>query len=48
MEDDQALVSGIESILDLDGVTMAHFLQMTPIQMKKMVVSSQVRLVGHF
>ncbi|XP_013200524.2 uncharacterized protein LOC106143093 [Amyelois transitella] len=40
-EDDQAIVSGVSSILDLDNVTMTHFLQMTPMVMKKMVVTSQ-------
>lgn len=43
MEDDNAVVSGIVSILDLDGVKMGHFLQMTPMLMKKMVVSGQVK-----
>ncbi|GBP41111.1 Alpha-tocopherol transfer protein [Eumeta japonica] len=50
MEDDQFVVSGARSILDLDNVTMAHFTQMTPMLMKKMVVSGQdakpVRIKG--
>ncbi|XP_004929250.1 alpha-tocopherol transfer protein-like isoform X2 [Bombyx mori] len=42
MEDDNAIVAGILSILDLDTVKMGHFLQMTPMVMKKMVVASQL------
>ncbi|XP_068620796.1 uncharacterized protein [Battus philenor] len=41
MEDDNYVVAGGQFILDLDGVTMSHFLQMTPTTIKKMVVSSQ-------
>ncbi|GBP41113.1 Alpha-tocopherol transfer protein [Eumeta japonica] len=41
MEDDQFVVSGVRSILDLDNVTMAHFTHMTPMLMKKMVVTGQ-------
>ncbi|CAH0749103.1 unnamed protein product [Diatraea saccharalis] len=41
MEDDNAMIAGIRAILDLEGVTMGHFLQMTPIQMKKLVISLQ-------
>ncbi|KAH9645179.1 hypothetical protein HF086_005724 [Spodoptera exigua] len=41
MEDDNATVAGGQSILDLEGVTMAHFMQMTPVTMKKMVVLGQ-------
>lgn len=40
-EDDNATVAGGQSILDLEGVTMAHFMQMTPVTMKKMVVLGQ-------
>ncbi|XP_063838772.1 alpha-tocopherol transfer protein-like [Ostrinia nubilalis] len=40
-EDDHLVVTGLQTILDLEGVTMAHFFQMTPLQMKKMVVSGQ-------
>lgn len=43
-EFDNATVAGGQSILDLDGVTMAHFVQMTPVTMKKMVMLGQVRL----
>lgn len=42
MDDDNAIVAGIVNVMDLEGVTMAHFLQMTPSLMKKMVVSGQV------
>ncbi|KAI8432592.1 hypothetical protein MSG28_013579 [Choristoneura fumiferana] len=41
MEDDDAVVSGVMAIIDLEGVTMGHFLQMTPLQMKKMTVVGQ-------
>lgn len=43
MEDDDAVVSGVTAIIDLEGVTMGHFLQMTPLQMKKMTVVGQVK-----
>lgn len=43
-EDDTTVVAGTASLLDLDGVGVAHFLQMTPSTMKKMTVSGQVRL----
>ncbi|XP_028043362.1 alpha-tocopherol transfer protein-like [Bombyx mandarina] len=50
MEDDNAMVAGILSILDLDTVKISHLLQMTPMFLKKMVVASQdalpVRLKG--
>ncbi|KAL4715096.1 hypothetical protein ACJJTC_012143 [Scirpophaga incertulas] len=38
MELDNAVVAGTQTILDLEGVSMGHFLQMTPTVMKKMVV----------
>ncbi|XP_026757244.1 alpha-tocopherol transfer protein-like [Galleria mellonella] len=41
MENDNAIISGVQNILDLENVTMGHFLQMTPVQMKKMVVHMQ-------
>ncbi|CAH2104808.1 unnamed protein product [Euphydryas editha] len=41
MEDDTVVVSGFRTILDLEGVTLAHYLQMTPTIMKKMAVLSQ-------
>lgn len=42
MEDDNCIVAGIRAVLDLKGVTLGHFMQMTPIQMRKLVVSLQV------
>lgn len=44
MEDDNLAVAGSQTILDLDNVTMSHFLQMTPMVIKKMVVATQVKL----
>ncbi|CAH0603258.1 unnamed protein product [Chrysodeixis includens] len=41
VDNDNAIVAGSQSILDLEGVTMAHFLQMTSSTMKKMIVMSQ-------
>ncbi|XP_026324459.1 retinol-binding protein pinta-like [Hyposmocoma kahamanoa] len=41
LEDDNVIVTGTQSILDLDEVTIPHFMQMTPSVMKKMVVTSQ-------
>ncbi|CAH2066482.1 unnamed protein product, partial [Iphiclides podalirius] len=41
LEDDNMIVAGIQFILDLDAVTMLHFLQMTPMTLKKMVVTTQ-------
>ncbi|CAH2238104.1 jg18487 [Pararge aegeria aegeria] len=41
MEDDNAMVAGVKIIMDLEGVTMAHILHMTPSVMKKMSVQSQ-------
>ncbi|CAK1603321.1 unnamed protein product [Parnassius mnemosyne] len=50
MDDDNMVVAGLHTILDLEGVTMGHFLQMTPMLMKKMVVLTQdampVRMKG--
>nr|ATY51904.1 CTD6 [Heliconius melpomene] len=40
-EDDNVIVSGMRTILDLEGVTVAHYLQMTPAVMKRMAVLSQ-------
>ncbi|RVE51216.1 hypothetical protein evm_004181 [Chilo suppressalis] len=40
-EYDNAVVAGVRTILDLEDVTMGHFFQMTPLTMKKMVVSGQ-------
>lgn len=42
MEDDNTVVAGTQFVLDLDAVTMSHFLQMTPMTIKMMVVTSQV------
>lgn len=42
MEFDNAIVTGTRSILDLNGVTIGHFMHMTPSVMKKMVVTTQV------
>lgn len=42
MEDDNATVVGARNIFDFEGVGMAHFLQMTPVTMKKMVAMGQV------
>lgn len=42
MDDDNGTVAGNMSILDLQGVTLGHFLQMTPLTMKKMIVAAQV------
>ncbi|KPI93908.1 Alpha-tocopherol transfer protein-like [Papilio xuthus] len=42
MEDDNLAVAGSQTILDLDNVTMSHFLQMTPMVIKKMVVATQL------
>ncbi|XP_026756871.2 alpha-tocopherol transfer protein-like [Galleria mellonella] len=41
VDNDHASVAGFQSIMDLEGTTMAHFTQMTPFQMKKMMVFSQ-------
>ncbi|KAJ8729543.1 hypothetical protein PYW08_001124 [Mythimna loreyi] len=41
VDDDNATVAGGQSVLDLEGVTMAHFMQMTPVVMKKMVTLGQ-------
>lgn len=43
-EDDNVIVSGMRTILDLEGVTVSHYLQMTPAAMKRMAVLSQVIL----
>jgi hypothetical protein len=42
MQDDNSIVAGIRAVLDLEGVTLGHFVQMTVIQMKKLVISLQV------
>lgn len=48
MEDDTVVISGFRTILDLEGVTLAHYLQMTPAVMKKMAVLSQVHKIVYF
>lgn len=45
MENDNAVVAGIKSVMDLENTTVAHFFQMTPIQMKKMIMFSQVNII---
>lgn len=42
IDDDHATVAGTRFIVDLKGVTMGHFTQMTPAIIKKMVMSGQV------
>lgn len=42
MEYDNAIITGTQGVLDLNGVTMGHFVQMTPSVMKKMIVTTQV------
>lgn len=44
MEDDNAIVSGVQIILDLEDITMAHMIQATPSLMKKMSVQSQASI----
>lgn len=50
-EDDILMVSGATTILDLEGVSTGHLMQMTPASIKKMVVMGQdatpVRMKGH-
>ncbi|VVC91869.1 unnamed protein product [Leptidea sinapis] len=49
-EDDSGVIVGRRTILDLEGVTMGHYVQMTPSLMKKMVILGQdalpVRMKG--
>lgn len=42
MEDDVQMVCGGVAIMDMEGASMAHFMQMTPALVKKMTVLSQV------
>ncbi|XP_026324471.1 alpha-tocopherol transfer protein-like [Hyposmocoma kahamanoa] len=44
MECDNATITGTQGVLDLDGVTIGHFVQMTPSVIKKMVVTTQESL----
>lgn len=41
-ENDNFIITGSRTILDLDAVSLSHFMEMTPSIMKKMVVTSQV------
>ncbi|XP_045490790.1 alpha-tocopherol transfer protein-like [Colias croceus] len=41
VDDDAGLINGRRTIVDLEGVTMAHFVQMSPSNMKKMIVLGQ-------
>uniref|UniRef100_A0A1E1WUN0 CRAL-TRIO domain-containing protein n=1 Tax=Pectinophora gossypiella TaxID=13191 RepID=A0A1E1WUN0_PECGO len=41
LEDDNFVVAGGVNVMDLRSASMAHFAQMTPVQMKKMVVAFQ-------
>ncbi|KAJ8726243.1 hypothetical protein PYW07_000941 [Mythimna separata] len=41
LEDDAFMVNGCINIIDLDGITMAHFAQMTPTVVKKLIVAGQ-------
>lgn len=42
MEDDIFTVNGAVSIIDMKGITISHFTQVTPLMVKKMVVAGQV------
>jgi hypothetical protein len=41
-EDDELLVNGVVSIIDLSNVTLSHGAQMTPSVVKKLMICSQV------
>ncbi|XP_075991499.1 alpha-tocopherol transfer protein-like [Anticarsia gemmatalis] len=41
LEDDNFLVNGAINIVDLEGITTTHFLQMTPTQIKKLIIAGQ-------
>ncbi|XP_038208489.1 clavesin-2-like [Zerene cesonia] len=41
VNDDESMIHGRRTIIDLEGVTMAHYVQMTPTTMKKMIVFGQ-------
>ncbi|KAL4715179.1 hypothetical protein ACJJTC_012226 [Scirpophaga incertulas] len=45
MEDDNAMVAGLRVVLDLEGVTLGHFVHMTVIQMKKLVISFRAMVI---
>lgn len=42
MDDDNFIVAGGVNIMDFKEATMSHLTQMTPVQMKKMIVAGQV------
>lgn len=48
MDDDNFVVAGGVSIMDLQGATMAHFTQMNPVLMKKVSVAFQVILTYYY
>ncbi|XP_047041970.1 alpha-tocopherol transfer protein-like [Helicoverpa zea] len=41
LEDDAFMVNGMINVIDLEGITMAHFLQLTPSVLKKLVIAGQ-------
>jgi hypothetical protein len=42
-EDDELLINGIVTLIDLENVTISHGAQMTPGVVKKLMVCGQVR-----
>lgn len=42
MEDDNYVVSGVINLVDIKELTLAQATQMTPFQIKKSVIASQV------
>lgn len=47
-EDDNAIITGTRNIVDLNEVTFAHFMQITPSVMKKKVVTAQVSVYTYY
>lgn len=45
MEDDHTVVAGVITLYDLENVKLGHYLQMTPMTMKKLVVIMQVKII---
>lgn len=43
LEDDAYMINGCINIIDLEGITMTHFMQMTPTVLKKLVIAGQVK-----
>ncbi|KAH9645180.1 hypothetical protein HF086_005725 [Spodoptera exigua] len=41
LEDDAFMVNGTINVIDIEGVTMAHIMQMTPTVLKKLVIAGQ-------